>query len=90
MKEIPETSSGVFQTLSVVQEVRFFFTKIKNMELFLMISSYEKLYRKQPVEFPITEHIFGKSDLSLEKSDLNFIDLDLTSGVGSYVFRDHN
>ena len=25
-----------------------------------MISSYKKLYGKQPVEFPITEHIFGK------------------------------
>ena len=38
------TVSKAFQTVLAVQELRFFF--------------YKKLYRKQPVEFLITEHIF--------------------------------
>ena len=40
------TIRRAFQTVLAAQEVRF------------LIISYEKLYRKQPVEFLITEHIF--------------------------------
>ena len=47
------TISGLFSTVLALQEVRLFFFKF-------LIISYKKLYRKQSVEFPITEHIVLK------------------------------
>ena len=62
------TTSRVSETVLAVQEVRFSFTKAYNIDSFLIISSYEKLYRKQPVAFLITENIlFEKSDPSFLK-----------------------
>ena len=48
------TISRAFQTVLAVQEVRFFFFRF-------LIISYKKLYRKQPVEFSITDHILWKN-----------------------------
>ena len=47
------TISRVFHTVLAVQEVRF-------SSFRFIILLYKKLYRKQPAEFIITEHIFLK------------------------------
>ena len=48
------TNIRAFQTGLAMQEVKFFFTKIHNIQLF---ATHKKPYRKQLVEFLLTEHI---------------------------------
>ena len=59
------TNGGAFQTGLAVEDVNFFSTKVNNIQLF---ATHKKLYRKQPVEFLITEHIVLK-----KKTDLSFL-----------------
>ena len=58
------TNSRAFQTILAVREVRFLLPKTQNIRSVLIILSYKKLYRKQPVKLLIKEPIFGKSGLS--------------------------
>ena len=53
------TNGRAFQTGLAVEEVNFFSTKVHNIQLF---ATHKKLYRKQPVEFLITEHIVLKKN----------------------------
>ena len=72
------TISISFKTVFALHEVRFFSFRF-------LIISYKKLYRNQPVEILIIEHIKKKSDLSFLKS--NFLKAGLYCIQGVYLIR---
>ena len=58
IREAGTNSRSSFQATLAVQKGNFFFTKTQKIQLF---ATHKKLYRKQPLEFLITEYIVLKS-----------------------------